>query len=75
MEYALCRDGEMAWRIHTYVKWTLQMACTFLEFMMDTEVNICQVLLFTGHEVAEFVKEHLIPELKNLSSFKEKKYD
>ena len=28
-----------------------------------------------GHEVAEFVKEHLIAELKNLKSFQAKNYE
>ncbi len=30
----------------------------------------CKVILSIGNEVADFVKEHLIQELKNLSSFK-----
>jgi hypothetical protein len=43
MEYVPCKDGETARRIRIYVKWISIRAFTFLEFMMDTEVNLCQV--------------------------------
>lgn len=32
-------------------------------------------MLLIGHEVAEFVKEHLIPEIKKLASYKAKNYE
>ena len=32
------------------------------------------LIYFTGHEVADFVKEHLINEFKNLESFKKGDY-
>ena len=48
---------------------------------MDTEVSIDYTKIewysygIIGNEVADFVKEHLVQELKNLQSFKNGDYD
>jgi len=50
------------------------MGCPFLASMMGMEVFLLKSNEL-GNEVADFVKEHLIDELKTLPSFRSGAYD
>lgn len=74
MELAECRAGETPWRILIFAAQIWITMCACLEFSTATEVHIIFKALILGREVALYVKDRFIDELKKLDSYKAKDY-
>lgn len=78
MELVACKDGEIQWRTHISVllTWITMFKC--LGSLMAMEVNVPKILInnmdCVGREVALYVKDVYINELKKLKSFQNKDY-
>ena len=75
MEHAECKVGEIQWKIHISVvkSWIRMSLC--LAYLMVMEVKTLYYLNTNlGKEVALYVKERYIEEMKKLPSFQKKDY-
>ena len=91
MELQACKDGETQWKMLILPCLTWAAASRSSAFMMAMEViklfsmlpHLCLIswqifqllILIIGNEVADFVRDHLIDELKKLPSFKAGNYE
>lgn len=76
MELLECRGGGTLWRIRILQYLTAETGWRSSGFTMAMAVIILKSIDgCVGNEVAEFVRDHLVDELKKLESFKIKDYE
>ena len=72
-ELVACKVGEILWKIHILVRLLLSRMYISSASLMDMEVCISYFKVI-GREVAYYVRDRFIDELKKLQSFKSKDY-